>query len=232
MTGFGVSLPHAEAGPTRARFSALPTVPTELEGITIRERSDDKDGVLPGRYFLNEDFTKSVLRWALRYPVLHVASHFRLQPGNESQSFLLLGDGNALELRQIREDNYDFGNIDLLTFSACDTAVGEFNAKGRETEGLGTLAQEQGAKGVIATLWPVADASTGCFMQQLYWLRVEKGLSKAEALRQTQLAFLRGEIRCVLGNEDKRQPVYLGDDSPATAASFTTDPNCPYAHPY
>lgn len=59
-------------------------------------------------------------------------------------------------------------------------------------KGLGTLAQKQGAKGVIATLWPVADASAGLFMQHFYRLRQEQGLSKAEALRQTQLTLLRG----------------------------------------
>ena len=59
---------------------------------------------------------------------------------------------------------------------------------------MGALAQLQGAKGVIATLWPVADRSTGEFMQTLYRLRQEQGLSKAEALRQTQLRFLSGRV--------------------------------------
>ena len=71
-------------------------------------------------------------------------------------------------------------------------AVGD-NAQGRELEGLGALAQKQGAKAVIATLWPVFDASTGEFMRQLYKLRSENQLSKAEAMRQAQLGFLKPE---------------------------------------
>jgi CHAT domain-containing protein len=235
--GLGVSLPHRDVGPTRHAFGALPTVPAELKGIFRGASADNPAAVLPGRYFLDADFTPAILRKALRAPVLHIASHFSLQPGNESQSFLLLGDGSALELRQLRTDNYDFGRVDLLTLSACETAVGGRDAQGKEVEGLGTLAQAQGAKGVIATLWPVADASTGLFMQQLYRLRVDQGLSKAEALRQAQLAFLRGDAAgAPAGDTDTRQPVRLsgepataGDDSPGR---FTPDPQHPYAHPY
>jgi CHAT domain-containing protein/Flp pilus assembly protein TadD len=75
--GLGVSLPHAEVGPTRASFSALPAVPAELEAIIRRPEPDDLDGILPGRYYLDADFTAAILRRALRAPVVHLASHFR-----------------------------------------------------------------------------------------------------------------------------------------------------------
>ena len=228
--GLGVSLAHEGVGPTRHSFSALPTVPAELEGIIRREWDEDPDGVLPGRYFLDARFTEPTLRKALRYPVLHIASHFSLRPGNESMSFLLLGDGSTLQLRQIREDNYDFGNVELLTLSACETAVGGRNAKGREVEGLGTLAQLQGAKGVIATLWPVADASTGQFMQTLYRLRQEQGLTKAEALRRAQLSLLNGsdpERPC----GPSRGPVSFSGEGGETEQTPLDHP-CRYSHPY
>ena len=57
--------------------------------------------------------------------------------------------------------------------------------------------QRQGAQAVLATLWPVADQSTGRFMQQLYRTRQAAGgggsldSSKVQALRQTQLDFLK-----------------------------------------
>jgi CHAT domain-containing protein len=88
---------------------------------------------------------------------------------------------------------YDFSGVDLLTLSACETALDSAGAGGKEIEGLGTLAQKKGAGGVLATLWPVADSSTGLFMQRLYRLREEQGLSKAEALRRAQLSFLHDE---------------------------------------
>ena len=51
----------------------------------------------------------------------------------------------------------------------------------------------EGAKAIIATLWPVADDSTTLLMQQFYRVHeMERGISKAEALRRAQLALLEG----------------------------------------
>lgn len=172
-------------------FSALPAVRRELEGIVRRGDA----GVLPGEAHFDQAFTAVRLRDALdrAYPVLHLASHFVFQPGTESNSFLLLGDGNRLSLREMRDGDFDFRNVDLITLSACETAVGGGrDANGQEIEGFGALAQKQGARAVIATLWPVADESTGELMQSLYRLRESERLTKAEALRRAQLQLLRG----------------------------------------
>ena len=76
----------------------------------------------------------------------------------------------------------------MLTLSACDTALGGGrDAQGREIEGFGVIAQQQGAKAVLATLWQVADESTAALMGDIYRRR-ETGLTKIEALRQSQLA--------------------------------------------
>jgi CHAT domain-containing protein len=84
-----------------------------------------------------------------------------------------------------------FGGVDLLTLSACNTAAGGAERDGKEVEGFGVLAQRQGAKAVVATLWPVEDASTKELMQTFYRLRdTQPGISKAEALRQAQLRLL------------------------------------------
>ncbi len=228
--GLGVSLPHEAIGPTRSNFQALPAVPGELERIIRRPEADD-DGVLPGRYFLDEAFTEDTLTRSLQFPVVHVASHFSLQPGNESMSFLLLGDGDTLSLDRLRTGNYDFGNVDLLTLSACDTAMSGQNANGVEVEGLGTLAQQLGAKSVVATLWPVADESTGEFMQHLYRLRQEDGLTKAEAIRQTQLAFLAGGQRRN-GAVGTRKGFMIDAETSDDDDNYAYNPQAPYAHPY
>ena len=68
--------------------------------------------------------------------------------------------------------------------------LAKFKANGREIEGFGGFAQRQGAKAVLATLWPVADKSTGLFMKNMYELRQKKDLTKAEALQQAQIAFI------------------------------------------
>ena len=148
--------------------------------------------VLPGSTHMDEAFTLDQLKASLGSPVLHIASHFRFLPGSD-ESFLLLGDGSGLTLRQLRTEMPRLTGVDLLTLSACETAVGGgTKADGREVEGLGVLAQRQGARAVLASLWPVEDASTGQLMAQFYSQRQAQSLNKAQALRQAQLALLEG----------------------------------------
>ena len=179
----------AGLGVTRAieSFSPLPAVRAELEGII-------KGGILPGEVFFDEQFDNAQLRTTLdkRASVLHIASHFVFSPGTESNSFLLLGDGTRLSLAELK--NYRFRDVDLITLSACETAIGGGrDENGREIEGFGALAQRQGANGVLATLWPVADDSTGEFMREFYGIRqTTPGMTKAGALRQAQMGFIRG----------------------------------------
>jgi CHAT domain-containing protein len=150
-------------------------------------------GVLPGEVYLDGAFTAQRLQDVSKrhFQLLHVASHFRFSPGTEVNSFLLLGDGQQLTLGDLRTQNYRFDNVDLLTLSACDTGLGGGrDEKGREIEGFGVIAQQQGAKAVLATLWPVADQSTSTLMAEMYRRRQEQHLTKIEALRQAQLTLL------------------------------------------
>lgn len=203
------------------KFNPLPAVKTELEGI-IRQNDADPDGVLPGIVRLNEAFNFNSFQQTLKqaFPVVHIASHFVFNPaGTDQSSFLLLGDGSELTLAQVRAE-FDFSNIDLLTLSACETAMGSIH-KGREIEGLGALAQRQGAKGVIATLWPVNDESTGTFMQHLYQLHAQNpNLSKAAAMQQAQVAFIMA-----------RRAATLARQNPETSENANLYPVY-YDHPY
>ncbi len=171
-------------------FNPLPTVVTELDNIIREEREDDK-GIIDGKSFLNKAFSENTFQSVLgqEFSLMHIASHFVFTPGTHKDSYLLLGNGDKLTLDKIRQ-KYRFDNLDLLTLSACDTAVGNL-ANGREIEGFGALAQNQGAKGVIATLWPVNDESTGQFMQHFYQLYVQENINKAQAIQQVQQAFIR-----------------------------------------
>jgi CHAT domain-containing protein/Tfp pilus assembly protein PilF len=181
----------AGLGVTKAlrNFNALPEVEKELHSI-IREKNDDKEGILSGIIKLDEQFNQNALLSVLEqgFPVLHIASHFVFQPRTDQDAYLLLGNADILTLAQIRSD-YDFKSVDLLTLSACQTAVGSIG-KGKEVEGFGALAQKQGAKSVIATLWPVDDRSTGLFMKHFYQIKTQNKLTKGQALQQTQQAFI------------------------------------------
>jgi CHAT domain-containing protein len=168
--GLGLGLSKAVPG-----FPQLVNVPTELSSI-VREQGSG-EGVLEGR-ILKAELNK-------QYPAVHIASHFKLEPGNETDSYLLLGDGSPLTLAQLKQWQGAFAGVELLTLSACETGVGD----GREIESFGELAQRQGAKAVLATLLQVSDQSTALLMRQFYRNRAR--MSKADALRQAQLELLR-----------------------------------------
>jgi CHAT domain-containing protein len=180
-------------------FPALPGVPTELRAV-IREgvrhnMGRQETGLLQGKVMLDEAFTLPAMRAELRkrYPLVHIASHFLFKPGNENDSFLLLGNGEHLTLAEVKRAVTLFDGVELLTLSACDTATGGAGADGKEVEGFAVMAQRQGAKAVLAGLWPVVDNSTRLLMQDFYRLRINgTHSSKAEALRQAQLSLLLG----------------------------------------
>ncbi len=80
-------------------------------------------------------------------------------------------------------------NADLVTLSACDTALGK-DAGGEGILGLTRAFQFAGARSVVASLWSVSDASTPELMRRFYtYLRA--GETKAEALRRAQVDLLR-----------------------------------------
>ena len=223
--GLGVTKAHGENIP------ALPGVLDEMRGIIKAEGASS--GVLPGSIKLDEAFTQEAMLSELRKrnPVVHIASHFRFQPGNETNSALLLGDGQFLSLAQIKSLPNVFAGVDLLTLSACNTATGGA-ANGKEVEGFGVLAQRQGAKAVVASLWPVADRSTKNLMQEFYRLREAKAdVTKVEALRQAQIKLLRGELQ-VTGEALAAREIVHEAAKVTNQPQFKPDPKAAYAHPY
>jgi len=174
--GLGVTQAHGD-------LKALPAVRDELYSIM--------GPAIPGEIYLDQAFTAKRLQEVgrQRLPVVHIASHFQFSPGTELNSFLLLGDGETLSLGSFRTGDYQLSGVDLLTLSACETGLGfGRDKKGREIEGFGVIAQQKGAKAVIATLWPVEDTSTSMLMAAVYRNRQTQGLTKIEALRQAQLS--------------------------------------------
>ena len=211
---------------------ALPGVAEEMRGI-INEGAHGK-GVLPGTIKLDEQFTQEAMLTGLRQrnPVVHVATHFQFKPGNETDSALLLGDGQFLSLAQIKALPNVFGGVELLTLSACNTATSGTGANGKEVEGFGVLAQNQGAKAVVASLWPVADRSTKNLMQEFYRLREAKGnVTKVEAMRQAHIKLLRGELQ-VTGEALAARDIVHETDKTTNLPPYKVDPKAPYAHPY
>lgn len=222
--GFGVTRAHEGLPP-------LPLVSAELAGIIATKPGDT--GVLAGEIKLDGAFTQQALRQTLlkAYPVVHIASHFRFVPGNDMQSYLLMGDGSHLSLAELKSSTNLFGGVQLLTLSACDTGMGD----GTEVEGFGAMAERQGAEAVISSLWPVADASTKVLMKEFYRIRESSpGMPKLEALRQAQLELL--GMTAKPGRSEKPMGASIQEPAqgkhPAETPRFRVDPRSPYAHPY
>lgn len=180
-------------GSAKLNMKPLPAVREELWQI-VAEGS--RKGLIPGRTLLDEAFTSASLRELAErdFSLLHVATHFQFMPGSERESFLLLGNDEKLTLEQLRHMDLPLGHVDLLTLSACQTALTDArSARGSEVEGLGVLLLNQGARNVVATLWQVADSSTSQLMVEFYRMRSQSPqVAKAHALRIAQLALLRG----------------------------------------
>jgi CHAT domain-containing protein len=221
-----------------------------LPGATAWLQSNKR--LINGDVFLDEKFTETQFYQVLaRHPQLvHVDSHFVFRPGDDTRSFLLLGDGSPLTLNTLKGHKDLFAGVEMLTLAACDTAASQPDANGREIDGFAELAQRLGASSVMGTLWEVAEGSTHWLLQNFYTVRqASKRITKAEALRQAQLALLRGAAspqpgsERAMGNSARaKKVVVLADCSkanldtmciaPKDAPLFVPDSKKPFAHPY
>ena len=103
-------------------------------------------------------------------------------------------------------------------------------------DGLGRLAQQKGAKAVVATLWSVNDESTGLLMQEFYRLWTTRdGMSKAEALREAQRSLLHGNSINLDGTQsfnadEAENPTVQGTPRGVHTAGMRAPTS--YSHPY
>jgi CHAT domain-containing protein len=162
----------------------LPAVPVELSTIT-------KD-LWQGNSFLNQDFTIANLesqRASQPYQIIHLATHAEFQPGDPSNSYIQFWD-QRLTLDRMKQLPWSNPPLELLVLSACETAIGDEQAE----LGFAGLAIQAKAKSAIASLWQVSDAGTLGLMTQFYQ-ELKTAPIKAEALRQAQIAMLKGQVR-------------------------------------
>jgi CHAT domain-containing protein len=160
-----------------------------------------------GRAFANQDFTLDNLkaqRQQSPFGIIHLATHAEFKPGAPNNSYIQLWD-SQLRLNQMRQLGWNNPPVDLVVLSACETALGD-----HESElGFAGFAVQAGVRSALASLWYVSDEGTMALMRNFYQ-ELRKAPIKAEALRQAQLAMLRGEVR-IEGGElvrgDERTPL-------------------------
>jgi CHAT domain-containing protein len=170
-------------------LNSLPAVPVELETITTE--------LWQGNALIDEEFTVSNLiaqRQQQTYPIIHLATHGEFKAGDAGNSYIQFWGEEKLPLDRVRELGLNNPPVELLVLSACRTAVGDSNAE----LGFAGLAVAAGAKSALASLWYVSDEGTLGLMTEFYG-HLDDVTIKAEALREAQLAMLRGEVEVTDG---------------------------------
>ena len=169
-----------------ASLQPLPMVPRELGALA---------GEQPATLLLEEAFTAEALRRQaaeLRHQRLHIATHADFQPGRNDAGRLFTRQGSLslVELGGSLRARAQQRPLDLITLSACSTALGDE----RSELGFVGMALQAGARSGIGTLWKVDDAATAAFFVQ-YYRYLRSGLGKDQALQATVAAFRRGAVR-------------------------------------
>ncbi|MGB2923753.1 MAG: CHAT domain-containing protein, partial [Limnothrix sp.] len=141
------------------------------------------------------------------FNIVHLATHAAFVPGKPEDSFILFGNGDRTTLGEVK-DSWFLTNVDLIVLSACQTAVGGELGNGEEILGFGYLMQDAGARAAIASLWSVSDGGTQALMNRFYEQLNTGNVSKAEALRQAQIAMIKGELTVDGSVGDTANPYY------------------------
>jgi len=94
----------------------------------------------------------------------------------------------------------------LVVLSACETGLGDVR-NGEGVYGLRRALVLAGSQTQVMSLWKVSDSGTRDLMTS-YYTRLQSGAGRTEALRQVQLAMLRGELKPAQDATDYRHPYY------------------------
>ncbi|MGD1701589.1 CHAT domain-containing protein [Dapis sp. BLCC M229] len=203
-----------------SKFSDQPPLPAvSVELTTITEK------LWEGNSFLNQEFTRQNLIYQHQnypYSIIHLATHAEFISGDVSKSYIQLWD-DKLQLNQIGELGWNNPEIELLVLSACRTAVGDKNYE----LGFAGLAIATGVKSAVGSLWFVNDEATLGLMTEFYSHLGNVNI-KAEALREAQVAMLKGKV--VIEKGILRGSVSDGEMSlPPELANIQ---NQKFSHPY
>lgn len=173
---------------------------------------------------LDNDFSPASTKSQLnKHSLIHLATHAAFLPGKPKDSFILFGNGERVTLEDVKKSDWQMKNVDLFVLSACDTALGEVLGNGEEILGFGYLMQQSGARASIASLWSVDDGGTQVLMDIFYSIINKPGMTKAEALRQAQIALITGDFEA-LGPEGAQIRQNIKNRLPASVAEYLNHP--------
>lgn len=165
-------------------FPQLSSVTNEVK--FIERFYPQQSQTLLDNQFTTDNFARSLRQTP--YSIVHIASHGQFN-SDPQKTFLLTYDNkitishleNLIRLSKIRNEP-----MELLTLSACQTAVGDDQA----ALGLAGIAVKAGARSALATLWFIDDAATSSLVSEFYQQLQREHISKAKALQKAQLHLL------------------------------------------
>jgi len=166
-------------------FSGLPFAQREVESLAATVPGTTK--------ILDDAFSlKTTVPQMDDYTIVHLATHAAFVVGKPEDSFILFGNGDRASLRDVA--TWSLPRVDLVVLSACETGLGGKLGNGEEILGFGYQIQKTGAQSAIASLWAVDDGGTQSLMSSFYALLPSGKLTKAQALRQAQIALITGNF--------------------------------------
>ncbi|WP_319423491.1 CHAT domain-containing protein [Pleurocapsa sp. FMAR1] len=169
-------------------FPPLPNVKQEI--------SEVESFFAESKGLLNANFTPERVQQELAqtsYPIIHIATHgqFSSEP---KDTFLVTGNNEKLTIpeldRIIRSTATKNELVNLITLTACQTAVGDERA----ALGLAGVAIQAGASSALASLWSISDEITPIVVKDFYLGLQDENLNKAQALQKAQLALIKKDI--------------------------------------
>jgi CHAT domain-containing protein len=182
---------------TGFRFARLPYVDAEVKAI--QKMPGIAVTPIQGQQFTRDGFNQKFN--GSPFQIVHIATHGQFS-SNPAETFILTAASSAkgqLSDGKVRLKDFDAmfrtrvlnrpDAIDLLILSACETASGD----DRATLGIAGTAVRAGARSAIASLWSLDDASSQTLVTTFYKAITHPQTSRAEALRQAQLALLQAE---------------------------------------
>ena len=207
-----------QVGSQQFDFAGLPFAGKEVENLSKTIENTTK--------LLNKSFSKKTTVPKMGgYSIVHLATHAAFVDGKPEDSFILFGNGDRVSLRDV--ENWDLINVDLIVLSACETGLGDNFGNGEEILGFGYLMQQAGAKTAIASLWRVDDGGTQALMNGFYSALKQGKMTKAEALRQAQIALITNDYTAVGGKRGIIKRVSVSNN-PSNSKPVTNKLEHPY----
>jgi len=185
---------------SRDGFSPLYGVSEELEGIKT---------FTDGKILQDKDFTRENLETELKrniYPVIHIATHGRFG-SNSDDTFLLTYNSRLtmadleklINIRRFRKER-----TELLTLSACQTALGDERA----VMGLAGIALKAGVRSSLATLWNTDDNAASLMLREFYRGLRHSESSETSEVRNSKAESLQHAQKALIAHRDYHHPFY------------------------